>query len=182
VGCFSCKLQLERWQAWMQEVDSISNGKVSFIFYFQTKNLREMQSLTRRHDFKHPVCFDEKGELNALNHFPTDVTFQTFLLNRENRVVAIGNPILNPKIKELYLRIIQGKREETNQEVALTEVGIDKTTHSLGEFDRKQEQQCCFVLTNKGKHPLLVTDVVTSCSCTTVAFPKEAIAPGKRPH
>jgi len=83
VGCFSCKLQLERWQAWMQEVDSISNGKVSFIFYFQTKNLREMQSLTRRHDFK---------------------------------------------------------------------------------------------------HPLLVTDVVTSCSCTTVAFPKEAIAPGKRPH
>ena len=37
------------------------------------------------------------------------MTFQTFLLNRNNKVLAIGNPIHNPKIRELYVKIIRGE-------------------------------------------------------------------------
>jgi hypothetical protein len=178
-GCFSCKLHLERWQEFMFEIDSLGCNKVAYLFYFQTKNLREMQSVTRRYNFRHPVCFDEKDSLNILNHFPTDMNFQTFLLNQENRVVAIGNPILNPQIKELYLNIIQGKETITGNDTAQTEVSVDKTTISMGTFDWKQSQQCSFILTNVGRHPLHITDVTTSCSCTTVAFTHEAVAPGE---
>ena len=108
-GCASCKLQFPRWKRWIHEVDSLTDGKVPFLFYFHPKDLKELRYLTRLDDFTYPVCFDEKDELNQLNRFPLDMTFQTFLLDRNNRVVAIGNPIYNPRVKELYLDLIIGK-------------------------------------------------------------------------
>lgn len=44
------------------------------------------------------------------------MNFQTFLLDRNNRVIAIGNPIYNPKVKELYLKIIKGEKIERRDE------------------------------------------------------------------
>jgi hypothetical protein len=34
-------------------------------------------------------------------------------------------------------------------------------------------------ITNKGNQPLLITDVEISCSCTTVDYPKQPVAPGQ---
>ena len=43
VGCISCKLQLPRWKEFMHEVDSLSDGNVPFVFFFQTKDVRELR-------------------------------------------------------------------------------------------------------------------------------------------
>ena len=78
-----------------------------------------MYALLERHKFIYPVCFDEEDSLNKLNHFPTDMAFQTFLLNSDNKVLAIGNPI-NPKVKELYLKIIQSEKIGRKDESKVT--------------------------------------------------------------
>ena len=80
VGCTSCKLQLPRWKELIAEFDSAADGKVSFLFYFHPKDKNELRYLPRRDDFTYPVCFDESDELNRLNIFPGNMTFQTFLL------------------------------------------------------------------------------------------------------
>ena len=67
IGCTSCKLQLHRWKEFLSEVDSLTNGNVSFLFYFHPKDMKELRYLTRRDAFTHPVCFDEKDEFNQLN-------------------------------------------------------------------------------------------------------------------
>ena len=85
VGCTSCKLQLYRWKELMAEVDSLTDGNVSFLFYFHPKDMKELRYLTRRDGFTHPVCFDEEDELNRLNHFPSEMAFQTFLLDKINK-------------------------------------------------------------------------------------------------
>ena len=59
VGCTSCKLQLPRWKKLVEEVDSITNGRVPFLFYFHPKDMKELRYLTRRDGFNYPVCFDE---------------------------------------------------------------------------------------------------------------------------
>ncbi len=92
VGCTSCKLQLPRWKEFMHEVDSLVQGKVPFVFYFHPKDVKELRYITRRDAFTYPVCIDEKDDFNALNRFPGEMTFQSFLLNRENKVIAIGQP------------------------------------------------------------------------------------------
>ena len=83
--------------------------KVSFLFVFHPKNKKEISFLLKRDRFLYPVFIDEKGDFDALNHFPSDVNFQTFLLDSQNKVLAIGNPVHNKKVRDLYLQIIAGQ-------------------------------------------------------------------------
>ena len=177
VGCASCKLQLPRWKEWVHEVDSLTDGQVPFLFYFHPKDMKELRYLTRRDGFAYPVCFDEKDELNLLNHFPSDMTFQTFLLDRSNRVVAIGNPIHNPKVKELYVDLITGK-ESPKTVGNSTTVAVNQTTIDFGSFPQPKKQERSFVLTNMGNQLLVIQDVTTSCGCTKVEYSKEPVRPG----
>ena len=95
--------------------------------------------------------------------------------------MAIGNPVHNPKIKDLYLKIIQGEkigRKDISKKIQ-TEVSIDKTSFSFGKFDWKEEQKTTFTLKNVGNKPLFIQEVTTSCGCTTVTYSKESVRPGK---
>ena len=176
VGCASCKLQLHRWKEWVHEVDSLTGGKVPFIFYFHPKDMKELRYLTRRDGFSYPVCYDEKDELNRLNRFPSDMTFQTFLLDRNNRVVAMGNPIHNPRVKELYLDLIIGK-QSTKTIGTTTTVAVNQTTIDFGSFPKMEKQERSFVLSNAGNQLLVIQDVTTSCGCTKVEYSKEPVRP-----
>ena len=52
------------------EVDSLSDGNVPFIFFFQTKDVRELRYILRRDNFSHPVCIDTEDSFYKLNRFP----------------------------------------------------------------------------------------------------------------
>jgi len=178
VGCTSCKLQLHRWKELVEEVDSLTDGRVPFLFYFHPKDMKELRYLTRRDGFEYPVCLDEKDELNRLNRFPADITFQTFLLDKDNKVVAIGNPVLNPKIRELYLGLVAGSRSSKPSEQT-TQVSISQTVLDFGSFPKEEKQERSFVLTNTGNGLLMMQDIITSCGCTKVEYPKEPARPGE---
>ena len=177
VGCTSCKLQLPRWKKLVAEVDSLTDGRVPFLFYFHPKDMKELRYLTRRDDFTYPVCFDEKDELNRLNQFPTDMTFQTFLLDKDNKVVAMGNPVLNPKVKELYLNLVTGSHSSKSSKQT-TQVSVNQTELDFGTFPKEEKQEGSFVLTNTGNGLLVIQDIITSCGCTKVEYSKEPVRPG----
>lgn len=181
VGCIDCKLQLPRWRDFISEVDSYSHIKVSFLIYFSTKDKSEIDYVLRRDSFMYPVCIDKVDVFNKLNHFSSDMNFQTFLLDKNNKVLAIGNPIHNPKVKELYLKIIQGEKveQENESEIVKTELDIDKTSISLGSFDWQNEQNTTFILKNKGSEPLVIQYVNTSCGCTKVSYSQEPVLPDR---
>ena len=178
MGCTSCKLQLHRWKELVKEVDSLTNGDVPFLFYFHPKDIKELRYLTRRDAFTYPVCFDEKDDFNRLNRFPSEMMFQTFLLDKENRVIALGNPIQNPKVKELYLNLIKGMGESTSKK-RLTTVSINSTVIDFGSFPQSEKQERSFILTNTGNGLLVIQDIVTSCGCTKVEYSKEPVRPGE---
>ena len=177
VGCTSCKLQLPQWKKLVAEVDSLTGGSIPFLFYFHPKDRKELRYLTRRDDFTYPVCFDEQDELNRLNQFPTDMTFQTFLLDKDNKVIAMGNPVHNPKVKELYLGLITGSRSSKSSG-QITQVSVNQTELDFGSFPKEEKQERSFVLTNTGKGLLVIQDITTSCGCTKVEYSKEPVRPG----
>ncbi|PRD46114.1 hypothetical protein [Sphingobacterium haloxyli] len=102
IGCTSCKLNLTLWKHFMQEMDSIAPGQVEFAFYFQPKNRKELAHLLRRDRLEQVVFIDQSGALKKRNQFAEEMEYQCFLLNVENKVVAIGNPTLSPKVWDLY--------------------------------------------------------------------------------
>lgn len=178
-GCLSCKLRLPMWRQFIQQLDSIYSDKVCVLLFLHSKSKIELYHLLKNCKFNYPVCIDEDDKLNRLNHFPSDMSFQTFLLDKDNKVLAIGNPIHNPKVKELYLKIIQGEiiGQDKETEVIKTKVAMDKTSISLGHFDWQKEQKATFTLKNTGNKPLVIQDVNTSCGCTSVAYSKEPVQP-----
>ncbi|WP_455673165.1 DUF1573 domain-containing protein [Phocaeicola sp.] len=179
VGCISCKLQLPRWKQFMHEVDSIIDRSIPFAFYFHPKDMKELRYITRRDAFTYPACFDEIDEFNTLNHFPGEMTFQTFLLDKDNKVMAIGNPVHNLKVKELYIQLLTGNKNLSTK-APITEVGIDTENIDFGSFPQTEKQERKFTLTNTGKNLLIIYDVITSCGCTKVKYGKGGIRPGEK--
>ncbi|MBR5612354.1 MAG: DUF1573 domain-containing protein [Bacteroidaceae bacterium] len=178
VGCTSCKLQLPKWKRMIAEVDSLTGGSVPFLFYFHPKDPKELRFYLRRDNFTYPVCFEEDDYINRLNRFPSDMTFQTMLLNKENKVVAIGSPVLNPKIKDLYLEIITGKKR-VGADKSVTTVSMDQSEKNFGNIPLNEKREHIFMLVNTGNKPLVIYDVVTSCGCTKAEYGKEPVRPGE---
>ena len=176
VGCMSCKLQLYKWKDFINRLQD-----VPVLFYMHPKKVDELQYILEKNFFDYPVCIDVNDSLNKLNHFPTEMEFQTFLLDKNNKVVAMGNPVLNPKVKELYLKIIQGKplQDDSKDKQVVTTVSLESTVLSMGDFAWQEERQGTFRLKNTGEKPLVIQDVVTSCGCLTVDYPQEPVMPGK---
>lgn len=179
-GCVSCKLKLTEWKNFISVLDSV-NPSAKVLFYFSPEKIADVYRALRQSYFDYPVCIDMKDSLDILNHFPSNMEFQTFLLDKDNKVIAMGNPIHNSKVKELYLKIIQGEKVERQKEneVIKTKVNVDRTSISLGNFNWQKEQKVTFTLTNTGNKPLVIQGVNTSCGCTSVAYSKEPVMPGE---
>lgn len=175
-GCTSCKLQLARWKAFIQKVDSIKYGSVPFVFVFYPKNVKELRYILRSYAFDFPVCFDEKDEFNALNQFPDEMMFQTFLLDKDNKVLALGNPVHNPQIEKLYLT--QLGREDSSESLLFTTINVPETEYDFGKIPQSGSQTHIFRLVNTGDVPLVVKDAVPSCDCTQVEYAPSAVQPG----
>lgn len=179
-GCTSCKLQLPEWKKFVETIDLLYPNSTQFLFYLTPREKQEIHKLLLEDRFKYPICIDKQDSINIINHFPSNINFQTFLLDRENRVIAIGNPIHNFKVKELYLKIISGEKIQTTKKNKLqTGVEIKQTVINLGTFDWKQEQSKEFLITNVGNNLLVVNDIATSCGCIVVEYLKEPVASGK---
>lgn len=178
-GCMSCKLQLDKWGEFINQIDSISSNRVPFIFVFQSALKSDLIHFLKKVGFEYPLFIDTKHSFDSLNGFPTDIQYQTFLLDRNNKVLSIGNPIYNPGVRELYMDIIQGKviRREKNLNQTKTKVSVSTTDISLGSFNWEQEQTTSFVFKNTGNAPLVIQNVITSCGCLTVDYPKEPVPP-----
>ncbi|WP_300761231.1 DUF1573 domain-containing protein [uncultured Parabacteroides sp.] len=177
VGCTSCKLQLSKWKELIEYTDSITNGSIPYLFFFQSKDDKELHYLLKQDNFDHPVCIDHTNQLDNINKFPKDLTFQTFLLNKENKVVVIGNPVHNLAVKNLYLKQISDKEAPIKQLVKTTAKAV-KSEFDLGVFTKTDIKTATFEILNTGECPLVIADVSTTCGCTGITYDKHPANPG----
>lgn len=179
IGCTSCKLQLHKWKKFISEVDSVTNGEVPILFFFHPKDLREISYLLKRDGIDIPVCIDINDDINTFNHFPSQQEFQTFLLNDENKVVFIGNPIHNIRIKEMYLKEISNNTYQiaSEQSSRNTQITADNTEFDLGTIQKGNAKTVTVSIKNTGEFPFVIFDTRASCGCTNIMYDKKPIAP-----
>jgi hypothetical protein len=171
-GCTSCKLSLQVWKKYIKE----SNSKVEFLFYFFPKSEEKLLSILVQEQFEHPVYIDINDELNKLNRFPSNPQFQCFLLNKDNNVLAIGNPANNSKIWELYKKVITG---EISDKPPITTVESEQFEIELQNLHTGKTSETTFTLKNTGTQPLVIQTVNASCGCTVPEWDKQPIATSK---
>jgi hypothetical protein len=104
-GCTSHQLNLNTWKSFIEEL----NSNVDFLFYFQPANEKELLSLLANERFIYPIYIDNRDELNKLNRFFNNPVFKCFLLDKNNKILAVGNPGNNVMLWKLYKKIITDK-------------------------------------------------------------------------
>ncbi|MDR1582347.1 MAG: DUF1573 domain-containing protein [Prevotellaceae bacterium] len=175
-GCSSCRLKLMQWKQLIEESDSLFRDKLGFLFYFQPKNKKEMEFLFRRDDFDYPVFIDINKTINLRNHFPEKPEYQCFLLDKNNKVLMVGNPVLNPKIWELYKQTVFG--ETSADTMPVTRVSVEQSEMEISNLQASKKSVAVFKLKNTGNAPLLIARVDASCGCTVPVWEKKPVEPG----
>lgn len=76
--------------------------------------------------------------------------------------------------------VIAQEEIKTNQDTKdMPEIYFENTTHNYGTIELNGDGTCVFKFKNTGKEPLLLTNVKSSCGCTTPTWTKEPILKGK---
>lgn len=105
--------------------------------------------------------------------------FQIFLLDKDNRVVVIGNFVYNLKVKEFYLKVLIGG-EVVKVEILIMKVSLDVISIDFGLFFQLEKQECKFILINMGQYVLVIYDVIIFCGCIKVNYNKEGVCLGEK--
>ena len=176
-GCTSCKLQLPKWKELIAHTDSITNNSIPFIFVFQSKDDKELRYILKRDNFDRPVCIDRNTQLDKLNKFPQDITFQTFLLDRDNKVKVIGNPIHNLAVKDLYLKQITGMQHQ--EALPKTTLETEEAEYDLGTVKEGTTKQQTVTVRNTGTNVFKLKGFTTSCNCTEATCDWKELQPGE---
>lgn len=177
VGCTSCKLQLLKWKELIAHVDSATNGNVPFIFVFQSKDDRELRYILKCDNFDRPVCIDRNNRFNSSNRFPQDITFQTFLLDKDNKVKVIGNPVHNLAVRDLYLKQITGMQYQ--EALSKTTLETDKAEYDLGTIKEGTTKKQTVTVRNTGTSVFKLKGFTTSCDCTEATCDWKELQPGE---
>lgn len=160
----------------MHEVDSLCDDNVSFIFFFQSKDAKELRYILRRDNFSHPVCIDTEDQFNILNRFPSQMMFQTFLVDPTNRIKVIGNPIHNLSVKDLYLEELAGVNIKL---LPATTIRSDSVKYHYGTVSENETASRKIFLHNIGEEVFYIKGVTTSCDCMIVEYSWDEIQPGE---
>lgn len=105
VDCISCKLRIDDWQRFIQDLDSTAVN-VSFLFIMDPIYQRELYTVLRAYRFSTPVCVDSSKEIRRINNMSLNDS-HIFLLDQQNRIVGIGDPIVNERIRKLYKKLLK---------------------------------------------------------------------------
>lgn len=113
-SCSECTLK--RMYLWNDFVELEKKYKNEFyiFFVFQTKpkiNTKKFASAFHFIELNHPVYVDSLSIFSGNNpHIPfQDPIFQIFLLDENNEVVLVGNPLFNTKVEDSLLKILEDK-------------------------------------------------------------------------
>ena len=173
-GCTGCRMKLPFWNEFMNKVDSAKGGNsVELVMVAATDRVKELKHLVKLNSFSWNMVYDPDDNFNRLNGFPGIAELQTFLLERDHRVIAMGNPVVNGGIGKLYLSKIGDDHTD----------GLDISEEEVYEFDfgkvsSGEKVSHVFRLHNESPDTLTVRDVITSCECTSGTISTRIVPPG----
>ena len=104
-GCQDCRLHALLPWIYMFILENRHFENFGVIMILNTSDMESTDDTLEELRFRHTVFYDLDGSFEFLNpHLPKNERYHTFLLNEENKVILVGNPIRNEKLKKLYLK------------------------------------------------------------------------------
>lgn len=163
-GCTSCRMKLAMWSELINELKSLPDVDVEIIMIINSDDPKEITYLLQRDNYLNPVAIDRDNLFDRLNDLPPKSEHHTFLLDADNKVVAIGNPVLNPKIKDLYLQYIT-----EGDELPYTNDMCKEPVQPVGVINKGDTVQKLFYINNFDTINYSLQAIIPSCDCVSAS-------------
>lgn len=107
-SCSSCALsKLHMWHGIIKYAESY-NGALKYYFIFNPPKGENIRLALKNSMLDYPVLLDSLGEFEHLNpHLPKNKAMHTFLLDEDNNVILVGNPLTNKKIEKMFYEEVE---------------------------------------------------------------------------
>lgn len=175
-GCTPCKMKLPIWKDIINELNSQRNTTVAFLMIIGGGFDNKTDSTIAKISFPHRLAFDTSRSFMSQNSVLEDSDLYTFLLDSANCILAIGNPAENPKIRNLYKKILQSGDTESQ----VTDTGLcEVPSLALGMVNTGDSITGYFNILNQEKFALTLQDIIPSCDCINVTIPINTLPPGE---
>ena len=173
-GCTTCKMRMTLWNEIMAEFKALTSLDIQLVMILNTQPTEEYFEVIKDREFNHPVCFDPENSFAAHNSLPDNSKYHSFLLNSNDSIIAIGNPAENPKIKELYKKIIISDEKFVNPPKTLCE----NNSRTIGVVHNDATYRQKFLLKNENDSLLTIQDIIPSCDCLQISVSSDSIISG----
>lgn len=108
--CSSCFIK--HLSVWEKYLELERDGKVGFYFIIEVPKteLDYYRKQLKYSHMNHPVYFDVDTLFKSENpHLPNEEMYHVFLVDGNNKIVMVGNPVSNLRIEEIFYKIVNGK-------------------------------------------------------------------------
>ncbi|MBD5376052.1 MAG: DUF1573 domain-containing protein [Bacteroides sp.] len=171
-GCTPCAMKLPLWNGVMDELASIPDTDIELLMIVKSPKTFDLDYTVRSSSFLHPVCYDSAGVFSRYTTLPDKASHRTFLVDSDCKILAVGNPAVNPKVRELYRQIISDG-EQPQMEALCTNPTVNFGLANPGDTIIRQ-----FELQNNGDMPLSIQGVTPSCHCVSAVLTQPTVPVG----
>ena len=111
--CMPCYLKsMVEWKSFDNLIDKYK-GQLAFVFILEPKDGTKDQVANHFIDIpkiKMPIYLDKSHLFKSNNKFlPEEKQYHVFLIDENNNVLLVGNPLLNPHVCDIMYKIIDNK-------------------------------------------------------------------------
>lgn len=164
-GCTNCRMKLKDWEKVINSFKSSPDVDVNFLMIVGSDKREEIEKLMKDNNFHQPLAIDSAGYFSKANPLPSKPEHQTFLLDGDNKVIALGNPVYNPKIKELYALLIFDSLNDGKTQGDDEEQICKNPVRGIGVVSRGDTITKRFRFNNDTKSDLTLQEITPSCHC-----------------
>ena len=104
-NCNACNIQFPAWRIRFNEL-RLENNNVGLIFIINTGNISDLEMNAKVFNAPGLRLYDTQGVFKKDNKNSDNIDLHTFLLDKDNNVILVGNPITNHQILALYKKAI----------------------------------------------------------------------------
>jgi len=163
-GCTPCRMKIPSWNEILNDLETNHDIDLNFLMIINSDSKIGADYAINLGAFPHVVWFDQDNTFSTNNKLPVNDEYHTFLLDADNKILAVGNPADNPKIKDLYRDIIIGGTDSDDIDCRLNM--CSKPIKAFGLIEPGDSVSHRFLLRNSKYQILTIQDIVESCDCT----------------
>lgn len=178
-GCTNCRMKLKDWEKVIDGFKSSPDVDVCFLMIVDSDKREEIERIVKDNDFHHPVSIDSAGLFRKANPLPSKPEHQTFLLDADNKVIALGNPVYNPKIRELYARLIFDSTDDEKILEDVEEQICKNPVRGIGVVSKGDTINKRFRFLNDTESDLTLQEITPSCHCVSAKVDWKVLKSGE---